>query len=146
MSSWSHWLGVRLQMSDGCCCEFMLLFSEFISLTDYFIMTEPLPILLLTCFYYELKGGESVLPLLGIIWQYLMHMRYDWKKGVILILLTQMDSLTQNCGGSLIRTFSLGPTDTKLDPFRCFFLMAEGEILISIDTDGFLDPKLWGGR
>ena len=66
-------------MSDGCCCEFMLLFSEFISLTD-FLMTEPLPILLLTCFYYELKGGESVLPLLGIIWQYLMHMRYDWKK------------------------------------------------------------------
>ena len=90
------------------------------------------------------KGGESVLPLLGIIWQYLMHMRYDWKKGVILILLTQMDSLTQNCGGSLIHTFSLGPTDTKLDPFWCMFLMAAGEILISIDTDGFLDPKLWG--
>ena len=24
--------------------------------------------------------------------------------------------------------FSLGPTDTKLDPFWCFFLIAEGEI------------------
>ena len=47
-------------------------------------------------------------------------------------------------GGSLIRTFSLGPTDTKLDPFWRMFLMAKGEILISIDTDGFLDPKLWG--
>ena len=47
-------------------------------------------------------------------------------------------------GGSLIHTFSLGPTDTKLNPFWCFFLMAEGEILISSDTDGFLDPKLWG--
>ena len=53
-----------------------------------------------------------------------------------------MDSLTQNCGGLLIRTFSLGPMDTKLDPFLCFFLMAAGEILISVDTDGFLDPKL----
>ena len=41
-----------------------------------------------------------------------------------------MDSLIQNCGGSLICTFSLGPTDTKQDPFWCFFLMAEGEILI----------------
>ena len=55
-----------------------------------------------------------------------------------------MDSLTQNCGGSLIHTFSLGPTDTKLDPFLCFFIMAEGEILISVDTNGFLYPKLWG--
>ena len=55
-----------------------------------------------------------------------------------------MDSLTQNCGGLLIRTFSLRTTDTKLDPFWCFFLMTEGEILISVDTDGFLDPKLWG--
>ena len=55
-----------------------------------------------------------------------------------------MDSLTQNCGGSLIHTFSLGPTYTKLYPFWCFFLMAEGVILISVDTDGFLDPKLWG--
>ena len=57
-----------------------------------------------------------------------------------------MDSLTQNCGGSLIYTFSLGPKDTKLEPFLCFFIMAEGVILISVDTDGFLDPKLWGGR
>ena len=32
-----------------------------------------------------------------------------------------MDSLTQNCGGSLIRTISLGPTDTRLDPFLWFF-------------------------
>ena len=56
-----------------------------------------------------------------------------------------MDSLTQNCGGSLIRTFSLGPTDTKLDPFWRILLMAAGKILIAIDTDGFLDPKLWGG-
>ena len=55
-----------------------------------------------------------------------------------------MDSLTPNCGGLLIHTFSLGPMDTKLDPFWCFFLMAEGEILIFVDTDGFLDPKLWG--
>ena len=41
-----------------------------------------------------------------------------------------MDSLTQNCGGLLIRTFSLGPTDTKLDPFGCFFLMVKGQIMI----------------
>ena len=54
-----------------------------------------------------------------------------------------MDSFTNNCRGLLIRTFSLGPMDTKLDPFWCFFLMAKGEILISIDTDGFLDPKLF---
>ena len=65
-------------------------------------------------------------------------------EGEILIPLTQMDSLTQNCGGSLIHTFSLGQTDTKLYPFWCFFLMAKGEILISVDTDDFLDPKLWG--
>ena len=43
-----------------------------------------------------------------------------------------MDSLTQNCGGLLIHIFSLGPTDTKLDPFWCFFLMVEGEILIPL--------------
>ena len=55
-----------------------------------------------------------------------------------------MDSLTQNCGGLLICTFSLGPTDTKLYPFWCFFLMAEGVILISVDTDGFLDPNCGG--
>ena len=58
-------------------------------------------------------------------------------KGEILILLTQMDSLTQNCGGSLNHTFSLGPMDTKQEPFWCFFIMAEGVILISVDTDGF---------
>ena len=45
-------------------------------------------------------------------------------------------------GGSLIHTFSLGPMDTKLYRFLCFCLMAEGEILISVNTDGFLDPKL----
>ena len=43
-----------------------------------------------------------------------------------------------------MRTFSLGPTDTKLDQFWCIFIMAKGEILIPVDTDGFLDPKLWG--
>ena len=41
-----------------------------------------------------------------------------------------MDSLTQNCGGLLIRIFFLGPMETKLVPFWCFFLMAEGVILI----------------
>ena len=46
-------------------------------------------------------------------------------------------------GGALICTFSLGPTDTKLDPFLWFFIMTEGELLIFIDTDGFLNPKLW---
>ena len=35
-------------------------------------------------------------------------------------------------GGLLIHTFSLGPTDTKLDPFWRFFLMVEGEILIPL--------------
>ena len=29
-------------------------------------------------------------------------------------------------------------------PILVLFLMAKGEILISVDTDGFLDPKLWG--
>ena len=34
-------------------------------------------------------------------------------KGEISIASTQMDSLTQNCGGGvLIHTFSLGPMDT----------------------------------
>ena len=71
------------------------------------------------------------------------HKRKFWKVK-FWFLLTQMDSLNQNCEGSLICTFSLGATDTKLDLFWCFFLMAEGEILIPVDTDGFLDSKLWG--
>ena len=56
-----------------------------------------------------------------------------------------MDSLTQNCGGLLIRTFSLGPTDTKLDPFWCFFLMVEREILIPLTQMDSL-TKIVGGR
>ena len=65
-------------------------------------------------------------------------------EGKILISVDTDGFLDPKLWGALIHTFSLGPTDTKLDPFWCFFIMAKGVILISVDTDGLLDPKVWG--
>ena len=89
------------------------------------------------------RGGEhmtmehSSLTALGHQLLKLMKFRF---------LLTRMEPVTQTCGGSVIDTFALGPTGNVQNPILWFFIMAKGEILISVDNDGTLVPNLWGGR
>ena len=46
-----------------------------------------------------------------------------------------MEPLTQTYGGSVIDTFAVRATGNAKNPILSFFIMAEGEILISIDVD-----------
>ena len=47
-------------------------------------------------------------------------------------------------GGSVIDTFAVWATGNAQNPILSFFIMAEWEILISVNNDGTLDPNLWG--
>ena len=47
-------------------------------------------------------------------------------------------------GGSVIDTFAVRATGIAQNSILSFFIMAEREILISINNDGTLDPNLWG--
>ena len=72
MSGWSHWLGIRLQMNDGCCWEikshWRQLFSKFI-FPELFCLTDLLsdllivqnPIVKLAARIHRVKANFSVL-------------------------------------------------------------------------------------
>ena len=119
-------------------------FFQNLFLWQIFSWQNPCLYCCLLVFIMNFKGGESVLPLLGIIWQYLMHMRYDWKERCNFDSVDTDGFLDPKLWGVVNSHFFSRTNSHQARPILVLFLMAKGEILISVDTDGFPDPKLWG--
>ena len=57
---------------------------------------------------------------------------------------TTIKPLTQTCQGSVIDTYALGPPGTVQYLISWFVIMADFQILISVNNAGTLDQNLWG--